>query len=98
MSFASSPARSRRTCGANRSGSPSDHREPFRGRKQMTQIFRKGAVGALMDEYERAAAELSELVSRVNDEEFEIIRDPRTQDEACRSIQTVVNHVVRAGY
>ena len=64
----------------------------------MTKIYRKGAVGALMDEYERAAAELSELVNRVSDDEFEIIRDQRTQDEACRSIQTVVNHVVRAGY
>ena len=64
----------------------------------MSRVFRKGAVGALMDEYERAVAELSELVGKVGDDEFEIVRDRQTQDEDCRSIQTVLRHVVRAGY
>lgn len=64
----------------------------------MRKALRKGAVGAMMDEYERAVAELSGLVLRIGDEEFERIRDPESSDENCRSIQTVTRHVVRAGY
>ena len=64
----------------------------------MSKVFRKGGVGAMMDEYERAAAELSGLVRRISDDEFELVRDRQTQDEGCRSIQTILNHVVRAGY
>lgn len=64
----------------------------------MTKVYRKGAVGAMMDEYERALAEFSELLRRLSDADFVTVRDVTTKDEACRSIQTVVNHVVRAGY
>ena len=64
----------------------------------MTRVLRRGAVGAMMDEYERAAAELSALLRRISDEEFERMRDPGTADEDCRSIQSVMRHVVRAGY
>ena len=64
----------------------------------MTTVYRRGAVGAMMDEYERAAAELSRLVDGLTDLEFEAVRDRETSDDACRSIQTVLNHVVRAGY
>ncbi len=60
--------------------------------------LRKGGVGAMMDEYERAAADLSPILRRITDEEFERVRDRKTQDESCRSIQTIVHHVVRAGY
>jgi uncharacterized damage-inducible protein DinB len=60
--------------------------------------LRKGGVGAMMDEYERAAADLSAILRRITDEEFERVRDRKTQDESCRSIQTIVHHVVRAGY
>ena len=51
-----------------------------------------------MDEYERAAADLSAILRRISDEEFERVRDLETQDEGCRSIQTIMHHVVRAGY
>jgi uncharacterized damage-inducible protein DinB len=60
--------------------------------------FRNGAVGALMDEYERAAAELKNLLHEISQEEFIEIVDTNTEDPACRSIQTIMNHVVRAGY
>lgn len=63
-----------------------------------TRSFRKGGVGAMMDEYERAVAELSTLVSGLSDAEYEAVRDLETQDESCRSIQTIMHHVVRAGY
>jgi len=64
----------------------------------MTKARRKGGVGAMMDEYERAVAELSALVSGLGDAEFEAVRDLETQDESCRSIQTIMHHVIRAGY
>jgi uncharacterized damage-inducible protein DinB len=64
----------------------------------MSKTLRKGGVGAMMDEYERAAADLSTILRRISDEEFERVRDLETQDEGCRSIQTIMHHVVRAGY
>lgn len=63
-----------------------------------TKTYRQGAVGALMDEYERAASELLTILNGITDEEFERIRDTKTQDEDCRSIQTIMRHVIRAGY
>lgn len=66
--------------------------------KTMTKTYRQGPVGALMDEYERAALELASILESITDEEYERIRDPKTQDEDCRSIQTIMTHVIRAGY
>jgi uncharacterized damage-inducible protein DinB len=60
--------------------------------------YRSGALGALMDEYERASGELARLLNEVTDAEFELVRDTQTQDEDCRSIQTIMSHVVRSGY
>ena len=59
---------------------------------------RKGAIGALMDEYERAALELKTLVKEIPAAEFVRIIDNQTSDEDCRSIQTILSHVIRAGY
>jgi uncharacterized damage-inducible protein DinB len=64
----------------------------------MTKEYRPGAVGALMDEYERAAGDLARTVAGLSDEEFERVRDAETTDEDCRSIATILNHVVRATY
>jgi uncharacterized damage-inducible protein DinB len=64
----------------------------------MKKIFRKGAIGALMDEYERAAREYQSVVQNINEEEFACIADSQTEDEACRSIQTITAHVIYAGY
>lgn len=60
--------------------------------------YRKGAIGALMDEYERAALELKMLVNEITPSEFVRIIDNQTSDEDCRSVQTIISHVVRAGY
>lgn len=51
-----------------------------------------------MDEYERAAGELVAVVEAISDEEYELVRDPEAAEEDFRSIQTVLAHVVRAGY
>lgn len=64
----------------------------------MRESYREGAVGALMDEYERAAWELRRLVERMREEDVVRVVDPQTKDEDCRSVQTIVSHVVNAGY
>jgi uncharacterized damage-inducible protein DinB len=64
----------------------------------MRKVYRQGALGAMMDEYERAAAELRGLVEQIPDDEFVRIVDPQTSNENCRSVQTIMAHVVSAGY
>ena len=64
----------------------------------MTSSYRAGAIGALMDEYERAASELRRLVEALPETEFTRIVDSQTSDEDCRSAQTIMSHVVSAGY
>lgn len=64
----------------------------------MTKSYRRGPVGALMDEYERAASELSRLVERIPEDDVVRVVDPQTKDDDCRSVQTVMSHVVNAGY
>lgn len=60
--------------------------------------YRSGAIGALMDEYERAAEELTRLIERIPDDDFVRVVDAQTKDEDCRSAQTIMSHVVRAAY
>jgi uncharacterized damage-inducible protein DinB len=64
----------------------------------MTKIYRKGAVGALMDEYERAVEELKGILNQVSESDYEKVFDAETTNEDCRSIQTIMSHVVRASY
>jgi len=51
-----------------------------------------------MDEYERAAWEIRDLIGRISEEDFGRVVDSETEDESCRSVQTIMLHVVRAGY
>lgn len=62
----------------------------------MSRTFRTGAVGALLDEYERAIEELCRTISDISDVEVCAIVDARTDDEDCRSVQTILAHVVRS--
>lgn len=57
-----------------------------------------GAQGALLDEYEKAIIELSSLLETIAPEELTSIVDPETADPDCRSIQTILTHVVRSGH
>lgn len=60
--------------------------------------YRKGGIGAVMDEYERAASEMTKLVSNISDSDFVKIVDKETKDEDCRSVQTIVSHVTNSGF
>lgn len=65
----------------------------------MEKSFRdNGAIGALLDEYEKAIHELIELIKPISLSEYETIVDTVTKDDDTRSIQTIMRHVVRAGY
>ena len=66
--------------------------------ENVKKVYRPGAVGALFDEYERAVSELLNLLQPLSEQSYDRLMDPDTQDENCRSIQTVVSHVVSSGY
>ncbi len=57
-----------------------------------------GAIGALVDEYERSVEELKLVIENVTQDQLITIVDPDTDDPDCRSIQTILTHVIRAGY
>lgn len=60
--------------------------------------YRPGAAGALLDEYERAIADLREVIADVSDQELVRIVDEKTADANCKSIQTILAHVVCSGF
>jgi len=41
---------------------------------------RKGALGALMDEYERAAIDFKTILSKLTEKDYKLIRDSETED------------------
>jgi uncharacterized damage-inducible protein DinB len=60
--------------------------------------YRDGAIGALLDEYERAVDELKMLLKTIDASVYKMILDDKTDDPDCASIESIMNHVVRAGY
>ncbi|NNE98641.1 MAG: DinB family protein [Pyrinomonadaceae bacterium] len=65
--------------------------------KLKLQDYRPGAIGSLLDEYERAVYDLKKVLEDVSDDAYVLVADAETKDEDCRSIETIMNHVVRAG-
>lgn len=59
---------------------------------------RHGMLGALLDEYERAAQDLKTVLFGMSSSDFTAIRDAQTTDPDCHSVQTIITHVVRSGY
>lgn len=57
-----------------------------------------GAIGALLDEYEKAVLELDTILSSLSFYEFTFVVDRVTSDDDCRSIQTIMRHIIRSGY
>jgi len=57
-----------------------------------------GAIGALLDEYEKAVKELILAIRDVTNSDLILIVDNETKDEDCKSIQTILTHTVGAGY
>ncbi len=61
----------------------------------MNNFRENGAIGALLDEYERALNELADSLNRISDTQLKEIVDPTNED--CASIQTILSHVIKAG-
>ena len=51
-----------------------------------------------MDEYERASADLIRLLKGCSGTDFLRVYDPNTPDPDCRSVATIMHHVIRSGY
>lgn len=60
--------------------------------------LRTGAIGALMDEYERAASDLVLILEKLPADKFIKIYDSKTNDENCRSVNSIIIHVIDAAY
>jgi uncharacterized damage-inducible protein DinB len=59
---------------------------------------RQGAVGALIDIYEQAISDLKNVIKSIPDNALTNIIDEKTTNEDCKSIQTILSHVVSSGY
>jgi len=66
--------------------------------KNKTEYRDNGAIGALLDEYEKAIKELAWILMDLTNEEIQLIVDGNTNDEDCKSIQSVLTHVIQSGY
>ena len=64
----------------------------------MKKNYRPGAIGAILDEYERAIGDLKMVIADIDDHTLTTIVDADTADENCRSFQTILSHVVHSGY
>jgi len=57
-----------------------------------------GAIGALLDEYQKSIDDLIAVCTDISKEELLTIVDKETSDPDCVSIQTILTHVVESGY
>ena len=61
-------------------------------------MYRQGAVGALLDVYEQAILDFKKIIEDIPDTILSHIIDSETIDENCKSIQTILSHMVNSGY
>lgn len=61
-------------------------------------MIQNGAKRALLDEYKRAMDDLKVVISDIGPTELAVVADKDTNDPDCRSIQTVLTHVVRSAF
>ncbi|MFV8327351.1 DinB family protein [Flavobacterium sp. ZS1P14] len=59
---------------------------------------RQGAVGALLDVYEQAILDFKKVIEDIPDTILTRIVDPETTDKNCKSIQSILSHMVNSGY
>ncbi|MEH6765769.1 MAG: DinB family protein [Aequorivita antarctica] len=59
---------------------------------------KQNAVNALLDEYRKAVHELQSVIVNLQNDNLSKIVDPLTENPDCKSIQTILAHVVSSGY
>ncbi len=57
-----------------------------------------GNIRALLDEYKKAINELIAVIEPLHEKSLSMIVDDKTDDPDCKSIQTILSHVVCSGY
>lgn len=60
--------------------------------------YKKGPVPVLLNVYKKTAEEFVQFLSSITDDEYTVIVDSETEDKDCRSIQTIISHIVNSGY
>jgi uncharacterized damage-inducible protein DinB len=63
----------------------------------MNRTYRKGAIGALTDEYEKALNELKDLLFKIPDAEFQKVYNEKTKAD-FQSVRNIVLHMINSGY
>ncbi|MBC7874478.1 MAG: DinB family protein, partial [Ferruginibacter sp.] len=63
-----------------------------------SKTYRQGAIGALLDEYERAISDLKKVIELIPDNLLPVVFNPYTTDANCRSVQSILSHVISSGY
>ncbi len=63
----------------------------------MQKPYRKGAIGALTDEYEKALNELKALLLQIPDDTFKKVYNEKT-DIDFQSVRNIVLHIINSGY
>lgn len=58
----------------------------------------KNAVNAILDEYKKAVRELQSVIANISNAQLAEIVDPLTENPDCKSIQSILTHVVSSGY
>ena len=61
-------------------------------------MYRQGATGALLDIYEQAIRDFKKVIEDLSDDVLTMHIDAHTTDENCKSLQTILSHVVSSGY
>ncbi|MDN3657611.1 DinB family protein [Ferruginibacter paludis] len=64
----------------------------------MSQNKKQAAIKAILGEYQKAVNALQELIMPLDSLTLTTIVDAGTTDADCRSIQTILAHVVHSGY
>jgi uncharacterized damage-inducible protein DinB len=59
---------------------------------------KQNAIRALLAEYKKAIIELQEVIEYLNDEDLLFIFDTDAINPDCKSMQTILSHIVSAGY
>lgn len=64
----------------------------------MTNTKLTGSIKALLDEYKKAIDELISSIKPLNESQLSLLVDNHTEDADCKSIQTVLTHIICSGY
>ncbi|MBL7728990.1 MAG: DinB family protein [Dinghuibacter sp.] len=63
----------------------------------MTRTYRKGAIGALADEYEQVLNELATLLDTISEKDFAAVLNPKA-GKNFQSVKSIVRHVLKWGF